>query len=160
MAYYVPGTEERDTKKIIMSLQQVHETAATNTADIATNTASIAAHEAAWTGYLSGVLSTSGAFSDASGAGRYQAIGKTVFVEIVVTIVANGTAAVAVTASLPFTAGAGSYVLAGRENASTGKMLQGLITPAATSVTIFNYDNTYPGGSGYSLIVSGVYERA
>jgi hypothetical protein len=42
MVYYVPGTEEKDTKKVIMSLQQAHETTATNTTDIATNTANIA----------------------------------------------------------------------------------------------------------------------
>jgi hypothetical protein len=35
VTYYVPGTEEKDTKKIIMSLQQVHEVAADNTANIA-----------------------------------------------------------------------------------------------------------------------------
>jgi hypothetical protein len=35
MTYYVPGTEEKDTKKIIMSLQQAHENAAANTANIA-----------------------------------------------------------------------------------------------------------------------------
>jgi hypothetical protein len=47
VTYYVPGTEEKDPKKIIMSLQQVHETTATNTADIATNTTDIAANTAA-----------------------------------------------------------------------------------------------------------------
>lgn len=41
--YYVPGTEETDPKKIIMSLQQAQEKAATNADDIATNTAAIAA---------------------------------------------------------------------------------------------------------------------
>jgi hypothetical protein len=46
MVYYVPGTEEKDPKKIIMSLQQVHENTATNTADIATNTADIATNTA------------------------------------------------------------------------------------------------------------------
>jgi hypothetical protein len=46
VVYYVPGTEEKDTKKVIMSLQQAHENIATNTADIATNTADIAALEA------------------------------------------------------------------------------------------------------------------
>lgn len=45
--YYVPGTEETDPKKTIMSLQQAHEKTATNTTDIATNTTNIAANTAA-----------------------------------------------------------------------------------------------------------------
>lgn len=45
--YYVPGTEETDQKKVIMSLQQAHENTATNADDIATNTAAIAANTAA-----------------------------------------------------------------------------------------------------------------
>lgn len=44
--YYVPGTEEKDPKKVIMSLQQAHEKTATNTTDIATNTANIATNAA------------------------------------------------------------------------------------------------------------------
>lgn len=35
MTYYVPGTEEKDPAKVIMSLQQVHTKTATNTTDIA-----------------------------------------------------------------------------------------------------------------------------
>jgi hypothetical protein len=50
--------------------------------------------------------------------------------------------------------------LSGREYGSGGKMLQGMIFPAGTAVTILNYDNTYPGGSGFSLAISGVYESA
>lgn len=49
MTIYVPGTEEKDPKKVIMSLQQIGPRLATaetdidtNTADIATNTANIA----------------------------------------------------------------------------------------------------------------------
>jgi hypothetical protein len=42
MSYYVPGTEEKDQAKVIMSLQQAHEKTADNTTDIATNTADIA----------------------------------------------------------------------------------------------------------------------
>lgn len=45
--YYVPGTEEPDPKKTIMSLQQAHEKTAANTDDIATNTTAIATNAAA-----------------------------------------------------------------------------------------------------------------
>lgn len=52
MSYYVPGTEEKDPKKIIMSLQQAHEKTATNETDIATLTA----NAAAWPGTTVGQL--------------------------------------------------------------------------------------------------------
>lgn len=47
MTYYVPGSEEKDPAKVIMSLQQAHSKTATNTTDIATNTANIATNTAA-----------------------------------------------------------------------------------------------------------------
>jgi hypothetical protein len=46
LSYYVPGTEEKDQKKVIMSLQQTAGATATNTTDIATNTADIATNTA------------------------------------------------------------------------------------------------------------------
>lgn len=46
MTYYVPGTEETDQKKVIMSLQQTAGNTATNTTNIATNTANIATNTA------------------------------------------------------------------------------------------------------------------
>jgi hypothetical protein len=46
LTYYVPGTEEKDPAKVIMSLQQAHTKTATNTTDIATNTANIATNTA------------------------------------------------------------------------------------------------------------------
>lgn len=63
--YYVPGTEETDPKKTIMSLQQAHEKTATNTTNIATNTANIttnttniAANTAAIAAIVPGVAAT------------------------------------------------------------------------------------------------------
>jgi hypothetical protein len=50
--------------------------------------------------------------------------------------------------------------LAGREETSTGNMLQGFITPNATVVQIYSYDNSYPGASGRTLHVNGTYEIA
>jgi hypothetical protein len=59
VSYYVPGTEEKDPAKVIMSLQQAHEKTADNTTDIATNTAAIAANTAsiaAWPGTTVGQI--------------------------------------------------------------------------------------------------------
>jgi len=55
VTFYVPGTEEKDPAKVIMSLQQAHTKTATNTTDIATNTAAITAINAA--GYVVGPAS-------------------------------------------------------------------------------------------------------
>jgi hypothetical protein len=110
-----------------------------------------------WTAYTPTITATSGTFTTVSATGRYLVIGKLTCVRVVVSITTNGTAAGSVNASLPNTAN-GNAVLSGRENNITGKMLQGPIS--GSTLSILNYDNTYPGGSGYSLIVSGCYENA
>lgn len=47
MVIYVPGTEEKDPKKVIMSLQQIGPATSTNTTSIVTNTADIVTNTAA-----------------------------------------------------------------------------------------------------------------
>ena len=79
-----------------------------------------------------------------------------------ISITANGTAAGTVVATLPTSTAnlmVGSIVC-GRENSVTGNMLQGLMAANSNVVYIYNYANGYPGGSGYMLFVSGVYEAA
>lgn len=111
-----------------------------------------------WTTYTPTVTSGTGALTTVSATGRYKTIGKTVFIAVTVTITTNGTGATNIRATLPNTAASGTYVLSGRENAISGKMLQGLILPSVTVITLFNYDNTYPGANGASIVLSGVYE--
>jgi hypothetical protein len=114
-----------------------------------------------FTTYVPVVTSGSGAFTTVSATGRYRRIGKLVFLETTVTITTNGTAATWVGVSLPFTplnvAGAGC-VLAGRANGVSGKMLQAIANINNPVLAIFNYDGTYPGANGESLVVSGFYE--
>lgn len=169
MTYYVPGTQEKDPSKVIMSLQQVHEKTATNTtdiatntADIATNTSAIAAMQAAWTAYTPTISSTTGTITTASGSGRYLAIGKTVFITVSITVTTNGTGATAVRATLPVNAkNSLNHTLVGRENSATGKMLQArILTGANTVMDVLNYDNTYPGVDGALFNITGVYEAA
>lgn len=119
-----------------------------------------------FTTYTPVVTAPSGAFTTVSAAGRYRRIGKLVFIEIVITITTNGTAATAVVATLPF-AGVNapsftySGILFGRAGNISGKLLQGYI-PVTTGNQVFinNYDNTYPGASGETLVLSGFYEIA
>lgn len=135
----------------IIQLRRYQRRDADLTAVAASNVAS------AWTAYTPTVTAGSGAFTTASAVGKYLTIGKLTFVRIAVTITTNGTAATSVIASLPNTTSL-SFILAGRETASTGKMLAGIAS--GTTVTLLNYDNTYPGGSGFILLASGSYENA
>jgi hypothetical protein len=114
----------------------------------------------AWTSYTPTVTAAPGtSFTTVSATGAYQTIGKNVFFTATVTITTNGSAAGYVYVSLPsgITA-SGTAVLSGREEFYTGKLLQGYITNGATAVVILNYDNTYPGGTGYVLTVSGTFQ--
>lgn len=61
MALYVPGTEETDPRKIIMSQQLVAGQTTTNTTNIATNTAAIAALNAAT--YVNSIAGRTGAIT-------------------------------------------------------------------------------------------------
>ena len=107
------------------------------------------------TAYTPTVTSNSGSFTSVSATGYYFKIGNLLFVEMVITITNNGSAAGYVSASLPMSTDSRKYIIAGREDASSGLMLQGIAD--GSSVIIFKYDNTYPGGNGYILRMSGVY---
>lgn len=154
MVIYVPGTEETDQKKQNMSLQQLGSA-------VTTNTASIAAMQAAWTSYTPIVTALTGTITASSATGRYNTIGKTVFVQISVVITTAGTGQYP-HATLPFAASgsSGVTILTGRESAINGKMLQGVISTSGAFVEIINYDNSNPALNGVLLSVSGVYESA
>jgi hypothetical protein len=113
----------------------------------------------AWKPFTSTLGAQSGALTTATATGRYKKIGaKTVIFSLAISITTNGTAAGYLTASLPFTGGVAAQVVSGRENSSTGKMLQGVLNAGASTLFILNYDNTYPGGNGYSLVLTGIIE--
>jgi hypothetical protein len=109
--------------------------------------------------YTPVITAGSGAFTTVSAAGRYRIIGKLVFIEILVAITTNGTAAVVVNVSLPFPElTGGTQVISGRATVF-GKALTGTVYASAPStLQIVNYDNSYPGANGENLIVQGYYE--
>lgn len=107
------------------------------------------------TSYTPTVTSNSGSFTSVSATGYYFKIGNLLFVEMLIAITGNGSAAGYISASLPMSTDSRQYVFAGRETASNGLMLQGIAN--GSSVGIFKYDNTYPGGNGYLLRMNGVY---
>lgn len=113
-----------------------------------------------WTTYTPVITSGTGTITTSSATGRYRRIGKTTEVEMTITITTNGTGATYVSATLPVTAAAAFYMIAGRENGVSGKAVQGLIGISATGVNIYNYDGTYPAVNGSILLMTGSYESA
>jgi hypothetical protein len=116
--------------------------------------------EIAWMAYTPTLSATTGTLTSASATGRYMKVGKTVNVEMKIIITTNGTAAGSLRATLPFTCSAFPFVISGREDAVTGKMLQGNIGAGSNQCFVFAYDGTYAGGSGYVMQLSGTYEVA
>src|SRR5690349_7449505 len=82
---------------------------------------------AAWTTYTPTVTASVGTYTTVAGAGHYVKMGKIVFLQLVITITTNGTAAGQAIVTLPFTASANPNVMAGRENNVSGFELYGLI---------------------------------
>jgi hypothetical protein len=114
----------------------------------------------AWTAYTP-TLSCAGAGSaptTSAIAGRSKTVGKTTNIEIAVTLSSTGSCAAGIAISLPNTSNSAA-ILTGRENATTGAMLQGYIASAASSAVVTKYDNTVAQTNGYQLIVSGGYEN-
>lgn len=113
----------------------------------------------AWTVYAPSITTSVGTITAlGTVSGRYKKTGKTVFFQVSIAITTNGTGAGYVLATLPFTAAAFEYTLAGAESNTTGVQLRGLIPSSGTQVRITKYDATYPGADGYRLVISGVYE--
>lgn len=111
-----------------------------------------------WKTYTPTITAGTGSFTSVNASGRYFQYGKTIFVRMQINIVTNGTAAGGVKATLPIEGLTTlDTVFYGREDAVTGKMLQARYLNT-TAILIYNYDNSYPGGTGYKLDISGTYE--
>jgi hypothetical protein len=111
-----------------------------------------------WTAYTPVATPVTGAFTTVTCTGRYKVVGKSVFVQISVSIVTNGTAATGFAVTLPFTAASNYYTMAIAEVAATGFSGRGIIQTPFTSLEIKRYDNAYLGGTGYQIVAAGVYE--
>lgn len=111
----------------------------------------------AWSSYTPTVGSATGSITTKSATGYYIQIGKLVFFQMEITITTNGTGATAVTATLPTNANH-KFVFAGRENATSGKMMQGNVSAGSSTVNIFDYANAYPAVDGSVIWMSGSYE--
>jgi hypothetical protein len=110
--------------------------------------------EGTWTSTISSASGTITSYTVNSAT--YTKIGRLVNVNISITITNNGTGGSAVVFTLPFQSSTNS-IGAGRENAATGHMLQILVSASSSNAVIFNYVNSYPGGTKYNLICTATY---
>lgn len=117
----------------------------------------------AWTSYTPSVAAGGGAFTTVSATGRYKQIGKTVFLSIIVTITANGTANTYFTVTAPAAAVGITNNYQGfscSEAAVTSVLGRAVIGPGITTIYVQKYDGTYLGGNGYVINIAGCYEAA
>jgi len=110
-----------------------------------------------WQNYTPIITAQAGTLTTVSATGKYAQIGKVVVLQIVITITTNGTGSGAILSTLPINNDFAT-IITGRETNATGKLLQGLVN--SNTLIIYNYDNTYPGGDGYVLYMTGIYSIA
>lgn len=118
----------------------------------------------AWTTYTPTVAAGAGSFTSVSATGRYKQIGKTVFVQITITITTNGTASSYFTVTAPFSspnvgANFSQFLIGGRTDAA-GTSIRGQLINNSNLIYVADYTGAYIGGNGYVLSLSGSYECA
>jgi len=115
-----------------------------------------------WIEYTPTLTVQSGAFTTVAAYGSYIRRGNIVYIKISIAIPNNGTAAGWIKFSLPIAAiGNIGSLVSGKERGVTGNVVCGYIDGGgATDCLLQKYDGTYPGGSGYTIAVSGFYEVA
>ncbi|WP_447361700.1 hypothetical protein ACSC95_19150 [Burkholderia vietnamiensis] len=131
----------------------------TNTTLIATTAMVQSVLPAGFVSYTPTISASSGSYTSASATGGYMRLGKLVCLQATASITTVGTGTTTVL-SLPVTAAStnsGMQVLAGRENALTGKMLQAAIVSGGSSMVITDYANASAAANGASEVISGCY---
>lgn len=114
-----------------------------------------------WENYTATTTSTAGSLTTVNTTALYKRNGKTVHIRLSIGIADNGTGSGGIRVTLPSTsvAGAGQAV-SGRATAVSGKACVGVMSASGTTMDILNYDGTYPGVSGETLVLTGSYEEA
>lgn len=104
------------------------------------------------------VTAGAGAITAYTASGYYTKIGRSVECTATIDITTNGTGADNIVYTLPFTAAAGpNFAGCGRETLATGNMLQAILGSGGSTATVFTYNNAYPGGTGYQLVITMTY---
>ena len=90
---------------------------------------------------------------------NYRKIGRMADIKLQFAIQTNGTGGGGINVSLPLlSANSFGHIISGKERAILGKMLSGFIDGGTQTMTIQNYDGTYPGMDGGAYTISGSYE--
>jgi len=116
----------------------------------------------AWTNWTPTITAGGGTITSTTiNTARYAQLGKTIFLQIDITITNNGTGTGSVRVTLPpgKTARNTQQVGAGRETANTGAMLQ-FSLDSTSGFFITTYNNGYPGGNNNRITGSMTYEAA
>lgn len=95
------------------------------------------------------VSADTGSVTSASQTTKYKLIGNSIYIFTTIAITTNGTGGSKVKGTLPFTVQ--PFACSGRETQSTGYILSVFTNTPSSTVYLTEYDNTYPGGDGYSL---------
>jgi hypothetical protein len=104
------------------------------------------------------VAANSGAITSYTSSGTYTKIGRQVTLMITFTITNNGTGSgdIRIT-NLPFTNSADNLGNGcGRENATGGFMVNAILSASGT-IAVYQYNNSYPGGTGNSIKMMFTY---
>jgi hypothetical protein len=112
----------------------------------------------AWTAYTPTATPATGAFTTVSATGSFKLVGKTCHVAAQVSITTNGTGAGRVRITLPFTQTGFITMGTYRENNITGE--SGQVFVSGNLAQMATDSNGYPGGNGYGLLASFIYEVA
>jgi hypothetical protein len=107
--------------------------------------------------YTPTVTAGVGSITSYSATAKYTRIGRQVTVCFEVTISNNGTGATSLIVTLPFTCGSQASIGVGRENGSTGNILQAYVGASASTAIVLTAINTYPGASGYKPTCTVTY---
>lgn len=108
--------------------------------------------------YTPTVTVQAGALGSYTVTGSSKAIGDLVFFSVSIVVANNGTASGDVKFTLPYNATVAA-TFAGRETATSGKMLQGFCAANSKIVVVRDVANAYPIGSSGTIIISGCYAR-
>lgn len=116
-----------------------------------------------WAAFTPTITAGSGTLTTASAQGYYYVDGKTLFFKVRGSITTNGTGADSIIfGALPNTAkgGQNGAISVGRESGLTGQSLTGTINSGGSTIIVRKYDNSYPGGTGAVIEMTGFYEIA
>lgn len=108
--------------------------------------------------YTPTAASSAGTITAYTAVGSYTKVGRQVTATFTVAISNNGTGAGRIDVTLPFLSTATyNFTAGGIDSTSSAISFSGVIFPSTSTVRLFKYDGTYPGGTGFTLNMTITY---